>query len=85
MGQGLMGDIRVRKLDEWVVTWFRAQAKQHGRSLESEFREMLTDAVRQRKKEIAAELRADLKELEDKHGLFSDSTKLIREERERLG
>jgi len=37
------------------------------------------------KKEMAAELRADLQELEDKHGQFSDSAKLIRETRDARG
>jgi plasmid stability protein len=80
-----MGDIRVRKLEDWVVGWFRTQAKQHGRSLEGELRETLTDAVVRRKKEIATELRADLQELEKKHGLFSDSAKIIREMRDVRG
>jgi plasmid stability protein len=80
-----MGDIRVRKLEDWVVGWFRAQAKQHGRSLEGELREALTEAAFQRKKAIAAEMRADLQELEDKYGLFSDSAKIIREMRDTRG
>ena len=78
-----MGDVRVRKLDDWVVGWFRAQAKQHGRSLEGELRDALTQEVLRRKKAIAAELRADLQELEDKHGLFSDSARIIRDMRDR--
>jgi plasmid stability protein len=80
-----MGDIRVRKLDDWVVGWFQAQAKRHGRSLEGELRETLTDAVLHRKKEIAAEMRADLQELEGKYGLFSDSARIIREMRDSRG
>jgi plasmid stability protein len=80
-----MGDIRVRKLDDWVVGWFRSQAKQHGRSLEGELRDTLTDAAMRRKKEIAAELRADLQDLEGKYGLFSDSAKIIREMRDTRG
>jgi len=80
-----MGDIRVRKLEDWVVGWFRAQAKQHGRSLEGELRETLTEAALRRKKEIAAEMRADLQELEARYGLFPDSAKLIREMRDSRG
>jgi plasmid stability protein len=80
-----MGDIRVRRLEEWVVSWFRTQAKQHGRSLESELRETLTEAALRRKKEIGAETRADLKELEAVYGVFSDSAKIIRETRDTRG
>jgi plasmid stability protein len=80
-----MGDIRVRRIDEWVVDWFRAQAKQHGRSLEGELRETLAEAALRRKKEIATQLRADLQELEAKYGLFSDSAKIIRETRDARG
>lgn len=80
-----MGDVRVRKIDDWVVSWFRTQAKRHGRSLESELREILTGTALQRKKAIADKMRADLKQIEEKYGLFSDSAKLIREDRDARG
>jgi plasmid stability protein len=79
-----MTDVRVRKIDDWVVGWFRSQAKQHGRSLEGELRQTLTDAALRRKREIGAELRADLQKLEEKYGRFPDSTALIREQRDAL-
>jgi plasmid stability protein len=80
-----MSDVRVRKLDEWVVGWFRTQAKQHGQSLEGELRHVLTEAALRRKQEVGAELRAELKSLQQKYGVFSDSAKLIREARDRRG
>ena len=80
-----MKDVRVRKLDDWVVSWFRTQAKRHGRSLESELRSALRDAALQRKQELAAELRADLAALEQKYGTFSDSAVLVREDRDARG
>jgi len=80
-----MSDVRVRKLDDWVVGWFRTQAKQHGRSLEGELREVLKEAALRRKREISSELRADLEQLEQKYGLFSDSAELIREDRDARG
>jgi plasmid stability protein len=80
-----MADIRVRKLEDWVVGWFRSQAKNHGRSLEGELRQVLTDAALRRKQEVGAELRADLYALEKKYGVFSDSAKLIREARDGRG
>jgi hypothetical protein len=45
----------------------------------------VTGTAAQRKKEIAAEMLADLKELETKHGLFADSTKIVREIRDTRG
>ena len=77
-----MADVRVRKIDDWVVGWFRSQAKRHGRSLEGEIRRALTDAALDRKREIGAELRADLQKLEEKYGQFPDSATLIREQRD---
>jgi len=78
-----MTDIRVRKIEDWVVNWFRTQAKQHGRSLEGELRETLTATAMQKKQAIAAEMMADLQEIQHKHGgLFPDSSKIIREMRD---
>ena len=45
----------------------------------------MTEAAERRKKEIAADLRKDLKQLEEKFGRFSDSTAAIREDRDRRG
>jgi plasmid stability protein len=84
LGAG-MADVRVRKLNEWVVDWFRAQAERHGRSLEGELREALTEAGLRSKREFGAELRADLTQLEAKYGQFTDSSTLIREDRDRRG
>ena len=77
-----MAEVRVRKLEDWVIGWFRSQAKQHGQSLEGELRQTLTEAAMRRKHEIADELRTDLKQLQDQYGVFSDSTQLIREDRD---
>ena len=80
-----MAEIRVRKVEDWVIGWFRSQAKKHGKSLEGELRQVLIEAAQRRKQEIADDLRADLKQLEDKFGTFSDSTQLIREDRDNRG
>jgi plasmid stability protein len=80
-----MGEVRVRKLQDWVVGWFRSQAKQHGHSLERELRETLTEAVVRRKQEIAQGLRDDLERFRDQYGTFSDSARLIREDRDERG
>ena len=44
----------------------------------------MADGMR-RKREIVEKLKAGLKKLEDKYGLFSDSAKIIREDRDRRG
>jgi plasmid stability protein len=80
-----MAEIRVRNLEDWVVSWFRSQAKQHGESLEAELRQTLTTLAQQRKRAIADQLRAKLKEIEQKYGRFSDSAVLIRDDRDTRG
>jgi len=80
-----MTEVRIRKLDEWVTSWLKAQAILHGRSLEKELRELLTQTVRTHKQRIADELLAGLDILESKHGRFTNGTKGIREERDRRG
>jgi plasmid stability protein len=80
-----MTELRIRKLDEWVTSWLKLQAKLHNRSLEKELRELLTETARSQKQEIANQMLAELKVLEDKHGLFPDGAKGIREERDKRG
>jgi plasmid stability protein len=80
-----MAEVRVRKLEDWVVDWFRTQARRHGESLEGELRQVLTDVAQERKRAVAAGLRADLEALRKQYGTFSDSTALIREDRDARG
>ena len=80
-----MTELRIRKLEDWVTSWLKAQAKRHHRSLEKELRELLTETVRSRKRQIAEQMLADLEDLEHKHGRFTDGTTGIREERDRRG
>ena len=44
-GVVVMASIVVRGLDEAVKLWLAAQAKQHGRSMEAEVRDILTEAA----------------------------------------
>jgi plasmid stability protein len=80
-----MTELRIRKLDEWVTSWLKSQAKLHGRSLEKELRELLTETVRSHKRQISEQLLIDLEALGRKHGIFADGTKGIREERDKRG
>ena len=56
-----------------------------GRSLESELRQVLTEAALAKKRAIAAEMRVGLEELRSKYGTMSDSAKVIRDDRDRRG
>jgi plasmid stability protein len=80
-----MTELRIRKLDDWVTSWLKSQAKLHNRSLEKELRELLTQTVRSHKARVADQMLADLKALEQKHGLFPDGARGIREERDQRG
>ena len=80
-----MTEVRIRNVEDWVVEWHRHQAKRDGRSLESELRQVLTEAALAKKRAIAAEMRVGLGELRSKYGTISDSTKFIREDRDRRG
>ena len=79
-----MAEVKIRKLDDWVVESFRARARQAGRSLEEELRQLLTETARERRL-LVAELDELNAELREKYGELPDPTPLIREERDRYG
>jgi plasmid stability protein len=77
-----MAQILIRDLDPEVVERLKAQAKEHGRSLESEVRQILAVAVEQMAwKDAWAKLDECRKRFAGQ--TFSDSTELIREDRDR--
>jgi plasmid stability protein len=80
-----MADVKIRKLDDWVVESFRARARQAGRSLEEELRQVLTEAARERRRRFADKLEAYSEQLRSKYGEMPDSTPLIREGRDEFG
>lgn len=80
-----MKELRIRNVDDWVVEWHRSQAKRDGKSLEGELRQILTDSALASKRALAAELRVGLDELRSQGRAFSDSAKLIREDRDARG
>ena len=77
--------VKIRKLPTWVLEAHRARAEQTGVSLEEELRRLLTDAALKPQREFAAKAAAWNHTLKAKYGKFSDSTELIREEREERG
>lgn len=52
------------------------------RSTRSDTTQAPTSAAQRRKQELAADLRADLNQLQEDFGAFSDSAPLIREDRD---
>jgi plasmid stability protein len=76
-----MTDVKVRRLDDWVVESFRARAKKAGRSLEEELRQTLTEVARMRREALIGEINTFREELRAKYGEMADSTPLIREMR----
>jgi plasmid stability protein len=77
-----MADVKIRKLDDWVVHSFRAQAERAGRSLEAELRLTLTEVARERRAALVGEINAFRDGLRARYGQMLDSTPLIREIRE---
>ena len=77
-----MAQVLVRQLNDKLVERLKKRAKEHGRSLQSEVKIILEEAVPDY--EDAWKRIAKLKKtLERADRTFSDSTPLIREERDR--
>jgi len=77
-----MANVSVRNLDDTVVERLRAQAEGHGRSLEAELRQILTAAAKPTLAESADRLARFQQETWGDR-VFSDSSVLIREDRDR--
>ena len=77
-----MAQVLVRQLDNKVVVRLKKRAKEHGRSLQSEMKTILEEAVPDYE---AAWKRIEgfRKRLRKSGRTFSDSTDLIREDRDR--
>jgi plasmid stability protein len=80
-----MADVKIRKLEDWVVATHRTIAEQAGRSLEEELRRVVTEAAARPQKAFAVQVRALQENLAKKYGVMPDSTPLIREDRDRRG
>ena len=77
-----MAQVLVRQLDDKLVERLKKRAKEHGRSLQSEVKNILEEAAPDY--EGAWKRIAKLKKTLKQAGrTFSDSTPLIREERDR--
>jgi plasmid stability protein len=80
-----MAEVKIRKLEDWVVDSFRARAKAAGRSLEEELRQLLTATARPCRKDYLDKLKAFNERIRAEYGEMPDSTPLIREDRDTRG
>lgn len=80
-----MTDVRIRNVDDWVVEELHKQARLKKQSLEKTLRELLAQEASRPRQELAVKLREMREELRNKYGTFSDSTALLREERDARG
>lgn len=80
-----MTDVKIRKLEDWVVETHRATAAAAGRSLEEELRRIVTDAALRPQHDFARRVREIQDEMYRKYGEMPDSTPLIREDRDQRG
>jgi plasmid stability protein len=79
-----MAQLLVRDLKEETVAALKKRAKEHGRSAEAEHRAILEEVLAQKKKrdDFWAEADRLRKELEESGRTFTDSTELIRQDRD---
>lgn len=80
-----MTEVRIRNVDDWAVEELRQQARLKKQTLEESLRELLQQEALRPRRELAHKLREMREELRNKYGTFSDSTALIREERDARG
>jgi len=80
-----MADVKIRKLDDWVLDTYRARANAAGHSLEEELRSLLTETALERQREFRRDAGKFRARLRAKYGQLSDSTSGIVEERKKRG
>ncbi len=78
-----MASVTIRNLDDAIVKELKQQAKAHNRSLEAELREILSAAAQMRKRRRDFRARADRIAAMTPDVAQTDSTLLIREDRDR--
>ncbi len=78
-----MANVTIRNLDDEVAGELKQQAREHNRSLEAELREVLANAVRMRRNRREFLARADRIAAMTPDVAQTDSTRLVREDRDR--
>ena len=80
-----MSELRVRNMEEWVVSELKAQARSHGNSLEAELRHRLRELALGPRREMAERAARLRRAIAQEHGRLPDSAASIREERDARG
>lgn len=80
-----MAELKVRRLEDWVVQVWQRRARQSGRSLEDELRRMLIEEALRAQREFAVQADALRSAIAQRRGTLTDSTTQIRAEREERG
>jgi plasmid stability protein len=78
-----MPNVLIRDVPEEVLSRFKIMAKSHKRSLQQELKVFLENTVTQSSPEMFQKTREIRKKLRKKHMRFTDSAKLLREDRAR--
>ena len=79
-----MGEIKVRKLDDWIVGVHRDMAEQAGQSLEQYLRDVLEQSALESQRRFAREAVGHLETARRKYGIVRSSAEIIREQREEM-
>ena len=80
-----MAEVRVRKLDEFVVAQLREQAQRKGTSVEAILREIISREALRPRQDMIARLLEHQRWMREQCGIQPDSTPGIREERDNRG
>lgn len=80
-----MAELKVRKLEAWVVDVWRQRAQRAGHSLEEELRQLLTQEALKSQVDFASQAAVLRAEIARVHGILSDSSEHVRAEREARG
>jgi plasmid stability protein len=80
-----MAQVKVRELDDWIVSVLSENASLEGHSLEQHLRGILKEAALANQKRFAKEQLEHLAQFEAEHGMLTDSAPGIREDRELRG
>ncbi len=77
-----MAQLLVRDVPEETVAALKKRAKEHGRSAEAEHRAILEEALKRQHNDFWERVDAARRELQESGRAFSDSTALIRQDRD---
>jgi plasmid stability protein len=80
-----MGEVRVRNVDDEVISEWKARARRNGRSVGAELRDLLTGEAQRPRREAVAELERFQEAMRAKYGEMPDSAPGIRAERDARG